>query len=119
VATRSVIEVAATGSALSVALEQSVAYAKEHDQLALWDRSSRSCAVAVYDDATKQLRALSDEESAMLLNRDPTIRRDWRRWNAMTGNQGTLIVIDAEHVRAVLEPGSEEQDGDDQVSGLA
>jgi hypothetical protein len=65
-------------------LEQAVTYAREHDQPALWDRSPRSYGVVLYDDATKKLRPLTDEEAAILLNRDPDIARGWRKWNAMT-----------------------------------
>jgi hypothetical protein len=119
VATRSVIEVAATGSALSAALEESVAFAREHHQLALWDRSPRSYAVAFYDDVMKRLCPLSDEEAAILLNSDPAMSREWRRWNAMTSNRGSLIIIDGERVQAVLKAANKEPGSDDDVTGLA
>ena len=100
-------------------LEQAVRYAREHDQPALWDRSPRSYGVALYDDATKKLRPPTDEEAAILLNRDPDIAREWRKWNAMTQNEGTLIILDSERVQAVLEAANEEEEGDDEVMGLA
>jgi hypothetical protein len=117
--TRSVIEVAATGTALSAALEQAVAYAREHQQLALWDRSSRPYAVALYDDESRRLRPLSDREAAILLNGDPDIAREWRKWNAMTGNQGSLIALSRERIHRVLEEAEGIAEEDDDVTGLA
>ena len=93
--------------------------AREHDQLVLWDRSPRSYAVAFYDDATKRLCPLSDAQAAILLTSDPTIGREWRRWSAMTGNRGSLIILDSERVQAVLEAVKEKTRGDDEVTGLA
>jgi hypothetical protein len=57
----------------------------------------RSYGVALYDDATKKLRPLTDEEAAILLNRDPDIAREWRKWNAMTQNEGTLATKAGTH----------------------
>jgi hypothetical protein len=83
-------------------LEQAVAAAQENKQIAIWDRAERPWAIAVYDFRTTRLLALSDEDAATLLNRDPLIRTEWREWNAMTRNRGSLILLDGEHVRDVL-----------------
>jgi hypothetical protein len=94
-------------------LEQAVAFAKENDQVALWDRSERPWSIAVYDAQAKQLHPLTDEEAATVLNRDQVIAREWRKWNAMTGNEGSLIVLDAERVRRVLSEVEDERDDDE------
>ena len=117
--TRSVLDPPWEGSSQSAALEQAVAFARQNGQLALWDRSPRSYAVALYDEGARRLRPLSDEDAANVLNRDPLVRREWHRWNAMTSNQGSLIIIDGERVQAVLEAAGEEQEGNDEVMGLA
>lgn len=92
--------------------------ARKHEPVTLWDRSPRSYAVAFYDDATKAVCPLSDEESAVLPNSDLTIRREWFKWNAMTDNRDSLVVVDAERVQAVLRAASKEQEGDVEVTGL-
>ena len=89
----------------SVGLERAVAFASENGQLAIWDRCERQWAIALYDQESRQLSPLSDEQSALLLNRDALIRREWRRWNAMTGNVGSLIILDAERARCSLNGG--------------
>jgi hypothetical protein len=43
---------------------QGVVYARAHGQLALWDRSSQSYAIALYDDETRRLRPLANEQAA-------------------------------------------------------
>jgi hypothetical protein len=93
-------------------LEQAVAFAKANQQVAVWDRAERPWAIALYDSVTKKLRPLSDQEAARLLNSDPLIGREWRRWNAMTGNQGSLVVVDGERVRRILSEAHEEPEGD-------
>jgi hypothetical protein len=96
-------------------LEQAVAFAKENDQVALWDRAGRLWSIAVYDEQAKRLHPLTDEEAATVLNRDAVIAREWRKWNAMTQNEGSLIVLDAERVRRVLNEVEDER-GDDPMN---
>jgi hypothetical protein len=71
------------------------------------------------DEGRQRLRPLTDEEAAIILNRDPRIAREWRKWNAMSGNQGSLIIIDGKRVQAVLKAATEEPGSDDDVMGLA
>jgi hypothetical protein len=87
------------------------AFAKANQQVAVWDRAERPWAIALYDSVTKKLRPLSDQEAARLLNSDPLIGREWRKWNAMTGNQGSLVVVDGERVRRILSEAHEEPEG--------
>jgi hypothetical protein len=61
---------------------------------------------------------LTDEQAGIVLNRDPEIRRQWRKWNAMTKNQGSLIVLSRERIQRVLE-GTDGNDEDDDMRGLA
>jgi hypothetical protein len=68
------------------ALDQAARYGLRNQQVAIWDRAERSWAIAVYDIRTKRLHPLDDREAATVLNRDPLIRREWRKCNAMTGN---------------------------------
>jgi hypothetical protein len=63
------------------------------------------------------LLPLSDEEAALVLNRDRLIRREWRKWNAATGNRGSLIIFDRERVKTLLRAATEDPQGDDDVSG--
>ena len=89
------------GDASSV-LAQAAAVAKANHQIVIWDRAERPWAIAVYDIRTRQLHPLDDREAAIVLNRDPLIRNEWSKWNVMTGQQGSLIVLDAERARRAL-----------------
>jgi hypothetical protein len=113
-AARSVLDGVEDGS-VSAALEQAIAFAKENQQLVVWDQAPRPWAVAVYDADSNQLCAYSDEDAAKLLNRDPLIRKQWKKWNAMTGNRGSLILLDIERACRVLEP---DETSDDENEGL-
>jgi hypothetical protein len=62
---------------------------------------------------------LTDEQAGIILNRDPRIAREWGKWNGMTQNQGSLIVVDRERVEAVLTAANEQPASDDDVMGLA
>ena len=103
----------------SAALVQAVTFARKQGQLVLWDRSSRPYAIASYDEESKRLRALTDEEAGTILNQDAGIAREWRRFNGMTGNQGSLIVIDADRVSRVLKQTNEEPEDEGHMRGLA
>lgn len=105
--------------ALSAAREQAVVFAKENQQIAIWDRSSQPYAIALYEEQTKKLRPLTDEEAAILLNRDPGIAREWSKWHAMSQNNGSLIVLDTERALRILAEANDEPDEDDEVKGLA
>jgi hypothetical protein len=115
---RGVIEVPATGTALSAALEQSVAYATKQGQIALWDCSSRPYTLALYDERRRALRPLTDEQAAIILTRDAGVARQWRTWNARSGNQGSLILLDADRVSRVLNEPKEEPEDEEDVRGL-
>jgi hypothetical protein len=105
---------------VSSALAQSIAFARQNQQVAIWDRGKRPYALGVYDASTRRVHPLSDEHAGIILNRDPRIAREWRRWNLMTQNQeGSLIVVDRERVRAILKAANEEPASDDDVTGLA
>jgi hypothetical protein len=65
------------------------------------------------------VQPLTDEEVAILLNRDSGIRQAWRKWNAASKNRGSLIVLDAERVRRVLRQATEDSSEDDEIRGLA
>jgi hypothetical protein len=95
----------------SSALEQAATVAKRNHQIVIWGRAERPCAIAVCNIRTKQLHPL-DDGTATVLNRDPLIRREWRRWNAMTRNQGSLIVLDTERVVRILAAATDEPDED-------
>jgi hypothetical protein len=99
-------------------LEQAVAFARQQNQIALWDRSSRPYAIALYEEGSRRLHPLSDEDASTLL-RDPLIGREWRRWNAMAGNEGSLIILDTERALRVLAAATDKRDRDDEVRGLA
>ena len=60
----------------------------------------------------------TDEQAAILLNRDPAIRRAWRKWNAASRNHGSLVVLDAERALRVL-AAAIERDEDQGIEGLA
>jgi hypothetical protein len=116
VTARSVIEEAVSRSALSAALERAVNFAKENQQIAIWDRSPQPYAIALYEERTKELRPLTDEEAAIILNGDPSIAQEWSKWNAMSQNSGSLIVLDVERVRRMLKP---DEASDDEIEGRA
>jgi hypothetical protein len=103
----------------SPALEQAVAVARKQDQLALWDRSPRPYIIALYEEGTRRLRPLSDDEAAVILNRDPDIAREWLKWSRMTGQQGSLIVINPERALRILAASNRERDEEDETGGLA
>jgi hypothetical protein len=103
---------------VSSALAQSIAFARQNQQVAIWDRGKRPYALGVYDSRTRRVRPLTDEQAGIILNRDPLIRRYWKKWNAMTQNQGSLILINPERIQRVLE-GTGGLDEDDDVMGLA
>jgi hypothetical protein len=100
-------------------LEQAAASAKRRRQIAIWDRGARAWAIALHDASTNQLLPLSDEEAALVLNRDRLVRRQWCKWNAAAGNLGSLIIIEGERVKAILEAARDERKDDDDVKGLA
>jgi hypothetical protein len=79
----------------------------------------RPYAVALYDHEAKQLRPLTDEEAAILINRDRVIRQAWRKWNAASRNRGSLLVLDSQRARRVLASAINERDEDDEMKGLA
>lgn len=54
-----------------------------------------------------------------MINRDPIVRRAWRKWNAASKNRGSLVVLEPERALRVLATPPEEPDGDDEVTGLA
>lgn len=113
-ATRSVFE-GGRSDLVSTPLERAVEAAKENGQLAIWDRSVRPWTMALYESESRQLRALSDEEAAILLNRDAGIAREWRKWSRMTG-EGSLIVLDTARALRILatannEPRDDEREG--------
>jgi len=98
---------------------RAIALARQNRQVAIWDRCKRPYALGVYDSRTKRVRPLTDEQAGIILNRDPCIAREWRKWNGMTQNQGSLIVVDGECVEAVLTATNEQPASDDDVMGLA
>jgi hypothetical protein len=77
-------------------------------------------AIALYDRDPKRLQPLADKEAALLINRDPLIRKGWCKWNRASRNRGgSLIVLDSERALRILAATTEEPDGDDEVRGLA
>ena len=96
-----------------------MSFAKKQGQLALWDRSPRPYAIALYEDENRRLRPLTDEEAAILVNRDSLIRKHWSKWNAMTSNNGSLVVLDAERALRILAEATDQPDEDDKMKGLA
>jgi hypothetical protein len=103
----------------SSTLEQAIALARQNRQVAIWDRRKRSYALAVYDSTTRRVHPLTDEQAGIILNRDPRIAWEWRKWNGMTGNQGSLIVLSRERIQRVLEEAKGIAEEDDDVTGLA
>jgi hypothetical protein len=65
------------------------------------------------------VQPLTDEEAAILLNRDLLIRRAWRKWNAASKNRGSLLVLDPQRVFRVLRGATEGSNEDDEMRGLA
>jgi hypothetical protein len=84
-----------------------------------WDNSEREYAIALYHERTQELQLLTDEEAAILLNRDSAIRRAWGKWNAASKNRGSLIVLDSTRALQILEAVAEEPDDEGEVKGLA
>jgi hypothetical protein len=93
--------------------------ARANQQNVIWDRAQRPWAIALYDSATRELQPLSDEQASKLLNRDPVIRREWAKWNKMSRNEGSLIVLDTERALHILAAATDEPDEDDEMKGLA
>jgi hypothetical protein len=94
-------------------------FARANGQLVAWDNRERNYAMALYHEQTQQVQPLSDEEAAILLNRDAQIRRAWRNWNGASKNRGSLIVLDAERALGILAAATDEPDQDDEMKGLA
>jgi hypothetical protein len=65
------------------------------------------------------VQPLTDEQAAILLNRDLEIRREWRKWNAASRSGGSLIVLEAERALRILAASTQERDEDDDIEGLA
>jgi hypothetical protein len=84
-----------------------------------WDNSQREYAIALYHEQTQELQALTDEEAAILLNRDSAIRRSWQKWNAASNNRGSLVVLDSTRALRILEAVANGPDDADEVNGLA
>jgi hypothetical protein len=106
-------------SAPDPALLKAAKFAKANGQTVAWDASRRWYAIALFDHESKRLRPLTDEEAAILINRDPLIRRAWRKWNAASRNGGSLVVLDAERALRVLTASTDAGDEDDEIEGLA
>jgi hypothetical protein len=92
--------------------------ARANGQLVAWDNAQREYAIAVYHEQTDQVQALTDEEAAILLNRDSAIRRASWKWNAASKNRGSLVVLDAELALRILAAPTDEPDEDDPMNGL-
>jgi hypothetical protein len=101
------------------ALEGSLAHAAEqaraNGQIAFWDLSIQDYAIALYDLNAQRLLPLGDADVGRLLNWDFLIRREWCKWSSMTGNRGSLVVLDVERARRVLAAATDEDD----IAGLA
>lgn len=69
------------------ALIRAAKLARANGKLVAWDNSERDYAIALYDEQTHQVQPLTDEEAAILLNREVLIRRAWRKWNAASKNR--------------------------------
>lgn len=93
--------------------------ARAKGQLVAWDKLERDYAIALYLEQTHQLQPLSDEQTAILINGDPVISSAWRKWNAASGNRGSLIVLDSERAFRVLRAATNEPDDDNEMKGLA
>jgi hypothetical protein len=100
-------------------LIQAAKLASASGHLVAWDNSERGYAIALYHEQTQELQALTDEEAAILLNRDLLIRRAWRNWNAASKNRGSLIVLDTERALRILAAPGDAPDQDDEIAGLA
>jgi hypothetical protein len=101
------------------ALVDAAKLARANGQLVAWDSSVQEYAIGLYHEDTHQVQPLTDEEAAIVLNRDQAIRRAWRKWNAASRNGGSLIVLDAERARRILAVASGARDEDDEIEGLA
>jgi sugar/nucleoside kinase (ribokinase family) len=115
---RRVFDVEPEDSALDPALLKAAEVARANGHTVAWDVSRRWYTIALFDHDSKQLQPLRDEEAAILLNRDPAIRKAWLRWNAASRNGGSLIVLDAERALRILAT-IQEPEEDDEVLGLA
>ena len=103
----------------SFALERAIVVARENHQLAIWDLVANVPTLSASTTPKRDSASLSDEQAGIMLNRDPRIAREWKKWNLMTPNQGgSLILIDPERVQRVLE-GDNGLDEDDDGLGLA
>jgi hypothetical protein len=94
---------------------QAAEEARANGQIVLWDQSVRDYAIALYEIEAQRLLPLADAEVGVLLNRDALIRREWVKLNKMTGNRGSLVVLDVERARLVLAASADE----DEIEGLA
>jgi hypothetical protein len=103
----------------TAALLKAAQLARANGQLVAWDNSEREYAIAVYHEQTQELQPLTDEEAAILLNRDSKIRRSWRKWNAASRNRGSLIILDSARALRILRTERDGSDEEDDVRGLA
>jgi hypothetical protein len=87
--------------------------------LVAWACAEHDYAIGVYHEDAQRVQPLTDEEAAILLNRDPEIRRAWRNWNAASKNRGSLIVLDADRAIRILAAATNQPDNDDEMKGLA
>jgi hypothetical protein len=117
-ATRSAFDVSSDGGRCA-ALVDAAKRAKASGQLVAWDNSPQEYAIGLYHEDTHQVQPLTDEEVAILLNRDTAIRRAWQNWNTASNNRGSLIVLDRERALRTLAPSTQERDADDDIAGLA
>ena len=53
--------------------DEAAEIARANGQLVAWDASGRSYAIALFDHDSKRLQPLTDEQAAILINRDPLI----------------------------------------------
>jgi hypothetical protein len=113
---RSGFDASGDNAGLDGSLAQAAKQASASEQIVFWDQSVRGeYAIALYDLKAQRLLPLSDVEVGRLLTRDRLIAREWRKWQAMMGNKGSLVVIDVERARQTLASASD----DDDIAGLA
>ncbi len=54
-------------------------------------------------DERGEIVELTQGEAERVLDRDPQLAREWRKWDAKTGGRGgRLVALDGDHVRRLL-----------------
>jgi hypothetical protein len=112
-----------------MSLEKAVALGRANGQVAIWDGHAEMHGVAVWDDEGFRLVQLGPDRARRVLERDPELDFQRRKWLGMMGQarkpveeqEGRLIVIDPDRVQRILaeirDASSERREGEVEETG--